>query len=103
MFSKAIVRTPAHNLGQGITEAGLGAPDIDLTFAQHQAYIEYLEHAGVRVTVLDAVEEYPDSVFVEDTAVMIPFDGGTAAFMTYPGAHSRRGKSVLLRLLSVLK
>ncbi len=97
MFSKAIVRIPAHNLGQGLTEAGLGCPDIDLTLAQHKAYIEYFKQAGIKVTVLDAVEAYPDSVFVEDTAVMIPFEGGTAAFLTCPGAQSRRGEVEIIQ------
>ena len=92
MFSKAIVRTPARSLGQGLTSSGLGAPDMELALKQHQNYIELFKQAGINVTVLDAVEEYPDSVFVEDTAVMIPFKGGTAAFLTCPGAESRRGE-----------
>lgn len=92
MFSNIIVRTPAENLGQGLTEAGLGCPDIPLTLAQHEGYIEYFELAGIKVTVLPAVEEFPDSVFVEDTAVMIPHPNGTAAFLTCPGAVSRRGE-----------
>ncbi|WP_304083794.1 dimethylarginine dimethylaminohydrolase family protein [Maridesulfovibrio ferrireducens] len=92
IFSKAIVRTPAHNLGHGLTEAGLGCPDMELTHVQHRNYIKYFESKGIAVTVLDAVEDFPDSVFVEDTAVMIPIDGGVAAFLTCPGAKSRRGE-----------
>ncbi|NDV27782.1 dimethylarginine dimethylaminohydrolase family protein [Desulfovibrio sp. JC010] len=92
MFSNAIVRTPAKSLGQGLTEAGLGCPDMELTAAQHKSYIEYLQQAGISVTILPAVEAYPDSVFVEDTAVMIPHTDGTAAFLTCPGAESRRGE-----------
>ncbi|WP_320174369.1 arginine deiminase family protein [Maridesulfovibrio sp.] len=92
MFSKAIVRTPAESLGEGITEAGLGCPDMELTRIQHNNYIKYFEQAGISVTVLPAVEEFPDSVFVEDTAVMIPHGNETAAFLTCPGAESRRGE-----------
>ncbi len=92
MFTKAIVRTPSHNMGQGITEAGLGCPDIGLTLEQHKNYVTFFKQAGISVTELDPVEEYPDSVFVEDTAVMIPFESGTAAFLTCPGAESRRGE-----------
>lgn len=97
MFSKAIVRIPAHNLGQGLTDAGLGCPDMDLTLDQHKAYIEYFKQAGINVTVLDAATDYPDSVFVEDTAVMIPFEGGTASFLTCPGAQSRRGEVEIIQ------
>lgn len=92
MFTKAIVRTPSHSMGQGLTEAGLGCPDIDLTLVQHRNYVDYFKQAGIKVTELSPVDEYPDSVFVEDTAVMIPFEGGTAAFLTCPGAESRRGE-----------
>ncbi|WP_319764323.1 arginine deiminase family protein [Maridesulfovibrio sp.] len=92
MFSKIIVRTPAQSLGQGLTEAGLGCPDMELTAAQHKNYIEYFTQAGIKVTVLPPVEKFPDSVFVEDTAVMIPHENGTAAFLTCPGAKSRRGE-----------
>ncbi|CCO23547.1 dimethylarginine dimethylaminohydrolase family protein [Maridesulfovibrio hydrothermalis] len=102
MFSKAVVRHPAQNLGQGLTGADLGCPDMELAFAQHRTYVDCLKQAGIKVTALDAVEEYPDSVFVEDTAVMIPFDGGTAAFLTCPGADSRRGEvDVIQSALSI--
>ncbi|WP_320171443.1 arginine deiminase family protein [Maridesulfovibrio sp.] len=92
MFSKAIVRTPSRSMGRGITEAGLGCPNMDMALAQHKNYTNYLKNAGIHVTELAPVEEYPDSVFVEDTAVMIPFSGGTAVFLTCPGAAPRRGE-----------
>lgn len=92
MFKKAVVRTPSMNMAEGLTGAGLGYPDMNLALEQHNNYIEYFKNSGISVTVLEPVNEYPDSVFVEDTAVMIPFDGGTAAFLTCPGAESRRGE-----------
>ncbi|OEU69573.1 MAG: dimethylargininase [Desulfovibrio sp. S3730MH75] len=98
MYKNAIVRTPSHNLGYGLTEAGLGCPDMDLTHAQHLEYIKCLKSKDIDVTVLDAVEEFPDSVFVEDTAVMIPVaGGGVVAFLTCPGAKSRRGEVEQIR------
>ena len=39
---------------------------------QHDEYIKTLEKTGVTVDVLEAVEEYPDSCFVEDVAVLTP-------------------------------
>ncbi len=98
LYKNAIVRTPSHNLGHGLTGADLGCPDMELTHAQHLEYIKYLETRDIAVTVLDAVEEFPDSVFVEDTAVMIPVDGGgVVAFLTCPGAKSRRGEVEQIR------
>jgi dimethylargininase len=89
MFTDAIVRLPCRNLVRGITTAGLGLPDFDLALEQHQAYVTALEQCGLRVKVLQAEEAYPDSVFIEDTALITT----RCAIMTYPGADSRRGEA----------
>jgi dimethylargininase len=91
-FTKAIVRKPALSLGAGLTEAGLGSPDPELTAGQHRAYCDALRSCGVEVILLDAVEEYPDSTFVEDPAVIM---GGTAV-ITRPGHPSRLGETGLI-------
>ena len=88
MFSKAIVRTPAKSLADGITTAGLGKPDYELTLQQHDRYIEALKSCGLTVTVMAADERFPDSMFIEDTALLMP----RCAIVTHPGAESRRGE-----------
>lgn len=69
-FTQAIVRRPGNSLIKGITTANLGKPDIDLATRQHNAYIDCLSECGVNVTILDADERFPDSVFIEDTAIV---------------------------------
>jgi dimethylargininase len=44
----------------------------DLARAQHAAYADALRAAGVEVHLLDADEAWPDCVFVEDPAVVVP-------------------------------
>ena len=56
----------------GISTAGLGLPDYDLACRQHADYVAALENCGLVVTVLPPDQEFPDSTFVEDTAVMLP-------------------------------
>ena len=46
MFTKAIVRKPAHTFANGITEAKLGKPDYKLAQKQHEAYCEALIKCG---------------------------------------------------------
>lgn len=70
MFSRAIVRPPASNFSTGLTTAGLGAPDYELALNQHEAYCRALEQCGLTLTRLKPDERYPDSCFVEDTAVL---------------------------------
>jgi dimethylargininase len=88
MFKNAIVRTPAKSLADGITTAGLGKPDYELTLEQHGQYVEALESCGLTVSVIEADDRYPDSMFVEDTALLMP----RCAIVTHPGAVSRRGE-----------
>ena len=55
---------------------------------QHAAYEDALRRAGCRVERLPDAPDLPDSVFVEDTAVV--FDD--VAVIARPGAESRRGE-----------
>ncbi len=88
-FSNVIVRRPAHSLIDGITSAPeLGKPDYDLALKQHDDYIAALKQCDVEVTVLPALEEFPDSCFVEDPAVITR----CGAIITNPGASSRNGE-----------
>lgn len=93
MFKKAIVRTPGKNMIKGISTAGLGIPDYELAIVQHADYIEALKECGLEVTVLAADEEYPDSTFVEDVALLT----SECAIITNPGAVSRRGEIVEIK------
>lgn len=97
MFTKAIVRQPCRNMVNGLTGSNLGKPDYDLAFIQHKNYVNALEDCGIKVTILEADEDYPDSVFVEDTALLTPF----CAVITNPGAQSRKGE--ILKMEEVLK
>lgn len=88
MFARAIVRGVPESISAGITTADLGKPDAAKTRVQHRTYVAALEGCGLDVTVLDADERYPDSVFVEDTAVVTD----RCAIVTNPGATERRGE-----------
>jgi dimethylargininase len=74
----------------GLTTAGLGVPDYERALAQHDAYIAALERCGLAVTVLPPEEAFPDSTFVEDTALVTQ----AGAIITRPGAPSRRDETV---------
>ena len=97
MFRNVIVRRPSRSMIDGITTADLGKPDYELALRQHDAYIEAMRACGAEVTVLPAMEEYPDSCFVEDVAVVTP----ECAIITNPGAPSRNGeKAYIVEALS---
>jgi dimethylargininase len=77
----------------GLTTAALGPPDYEKALAQHADYVKALEECGLEVLVLDADEAYPDSTFVEDTALLTP----ACAIITNPGAPSRRGEIIAIK------
>jgi dimethylargininase len=68
----------------------IGREPIDLARAhsQHAAYASALEAAGCVVERLAAENSLPDSVFIEDAAVVF----GELAVVTHPGAVSRRAE-----------
>jgi dimethylargininase len=88
LFTKALLRKPCRELVNGLSTAGLGVPDYEKALSQHEAYAEALRSCGVEVAIMAADENYPDSVFIEDTAVL----SEKVAVITRPGAHSRRGE-----------
>ena len=74
---------------KGLTTAKLGKPDFELACEQHQNYIEALKTCGLKVDILEADEDYPDSTFIEDVALLTP----RCAIITIPGAPSRKGEA----------
>jgi dimethylargininase len=98
MFTRAIVRPPGRNFADGLTTVDFGTPDYEITLRQHNAYCEALRSLGLTLTALPVDEQFPDSTFVEDTAILTE----RLAVITRPGALSRQGeidsiKTVLAR------
>ncbi|MEQ1617369.1 MAG: hypothetical protein ABL883_03365 [Terricaulis sp.] len=88
-FTNAIVRTPANSIVDGLRQMDVGPPSIEGVKEEHAAYIRALEEAGLSVETLPALERFPDSVFVEDTALVFR---GTAIVLK-PGASTRGGEA----------
>jgi dimethylargininase len=93
MFTRAIVRPPSTSFARGLTTAALGPPVLELALAQHARYAAALRECGLAVTELPADAAFPDSTFVEDTAVLVP----GCAIVARPGAPSRRGETAAVR------
>lgn len=64
------------------------AIDVDVARAQHTGYERALEEAGCVVQRIEASQEWPDAVFIEDTAVVLD----EVAIVARPGAASRRAE-----------
>lgn len=86
MLKHAIVCPPSANYAQGITTSDLGDPILEIALEQHTAYCAALEKCGLTLIKLEPNPLFPDSTFVEDTAVLTP----KSAILANPGATSRR-------------
>ncbi len=83
----AIIRKVSPSINDcELTFVGREPIDLGLAMRQHAGYRRVLEAAGLNVVELGSADDLPDSVFVEDCAVV--FD--EIAVITRPGAESRR-------------
>lgn len=87
-FSRAITRKPAASITDGLRAIDTGTPDLARMTAAHDTYVACLRETGAEVFELPACPAYPDSVFVEDTALCLP----QGAVLMRPGAPTRMGE-----------
>jgi dimethylargininase len=87
-YTRAIVRTPGRSVVNGVTTADLGKPEYHKALDQHEKYVEALQSCGLEVKVIPADEDYPDSTFVEDCAVLTE----NCAIIGKLGVNSRKGE-----------
>lgn len=89
MSRLAITRPVSRALAQcELTHIERREIDIDLARKQHASYEQALRDAGCEVRALEELCDFADSVFVEDTAIVLD----NVAVLTRPGAVSRRGE-----------
>jgi dimethylargininase len=91
-FTNAIVREPGRSVVHGISSAS-SPPGYDGVIAEHRYYVAALRGAGLMVDILPPLEAFPDSVFVEDPALVFP----EGAILLRPGVASRLGEAEEMR------
>lgn len=85
-FDSVIVRRPARSVVNGLRDGEGPSPTYEGVASEHDTYIDTLRSVGVKnITILDPLEEFPDSIFVEDPALV--FTEG--AILLRPGHETR--------------
>jgi dimethylargininase len=87
-FESALVRAPAPSVVKGL-RSGAAAPTYEGVLAEFEAYAAALARAGLAVETLEPLEDYPDAVFVEDPAFVLP----EGAILLKPGTPTRMGET----------
>ncbi len=88
-FTHAITRRPSASIVAGLRAVDTGSPSLEVMLQHHADYVATLKSTGATVVELGALEAFPDSVFVEDTALCLP----EGAVVMRPGAPSRLGEA----------
>ncbi|MFT6074786.1 MAG: dimethylargininase [Yoonia sp.] len=91
-FSHAICRKPSRSIVDGLRAVDTGAPDLGVFVSHHADYVAALRKTGANVTVLDALDGFPDAVFVEDAALCLQ----EGAVVMRPGAPTRLGEAAAM-------
>jgi dimethylargininase len=84
-FTHAIVRAPGRSVVHGLRDDPSRTPTYEGVVREHTAYVAALHAAGLTIDVLPPLEDFPDSVFVEDPALVF----AEGAILLRPGAPSR--------------
>jgi dimethylargininase len=92
-FTHAILRRPGASVVKGLRAGGGPDPALAEVLAEHAGYAAALADAGLTLTTLDPLEQFPDAIFVEDPALVFP----EGAIVLRPGAASREAEGEFLR------
>jgi dimethylargininase len=85
--TRALVRRPSPHLADGLlTHLERRPVDVDLARRQWDGYVAALAAEGWDIVEVPPADDFPDAVFVEDTAVVY----GDLAVIARPGAAERR-------------
>jgi dimethylargininase len=89
LFDLAFVRPPANSYIDCVsTDPDSSKIDVNLAREQHRQYISILRECGVKVVEMPPLETFPDSVFMQDPALL----GRSHAIMGRFGEAKRRGE-----------
>jgi len=91
LFDKVLVRPPGENYRDCLSKNPLhDTIDIESALDQHKEYVKLLEESGIEVEELPSLESYPDSIFIQDTALV--GEKSKTAVMCRFGVAERRGE-----------
>ena len=91
-FKNAIIRKPNKSIQKGLSSQNLH-PQYEIIKDEHSNYINALKDAGLKITLLETLEEYPDSIFVEDPALTYKSN----IIILNPSDPSRNGEKDIIK------
>ena len=91
-FTNAIVRKPNKSIHNALSSHYLH-PCYKKILEIHNNYITSIEEAGLNIIILDSLEQYPDSIFVEDPALVFKNN----IIILNPSDFTRNGEAKIIK------
>ena len=91
-FKNAIIRKPNKSIKNGLSSQNLH-PQYGIILEEQSNYIKAMEEAGLKINLLEPLEEYPDSIFVEDPAITYK----STVIILNPFDPSRNGEKNIIK------
>jgi dimethylargininase len=96
LFNTVLVRPPAREFPRCVSTHPLrNTVDLNLALKQHEDYVNALQEEGIEVKKLPSLDGFPDSVFIQDTALIRT--PSRKALISRFGEPSRRGEEASVR------
>ena len=92
IFKNAIIRQPNKSIQNGLSSQNLH-PQYEIIEEEHSNYIKAIKEAGLKINLLEPLEEYPDSLFVEDPALTYKSN----IIILNPADPSRNGENKIIK------
>ena len=91
-FNNALIRKPNKSIKNGLSSKNLN-PVFEKIKIVFKNYRNALQEAGLRINLLETLEEFPDSMFVEDPAIIYKSN----IIILNPSDASRNGEAKIIR------
>tara|TARA_B110001454_G_C12610966_1_gene388663 strand:+ start:176 stop:943 length:768 start_codon:yes stop_codon:yes gene_type:complete len=91
-FKNAIIRKPNKSIQNGLSSQNLH-PQYEIIEEEHSNYVQAIKEAGLKINSLETLEEYSDSIFVEDPALTYKSN----IIILNPSDPSRNGEKNIIK------
>ena len=91
-FKNIIIRKPNKSVQKALSSQNIN-PVFDNILKEHDSYVKVMNKLDLKVNLLEPLENFPDSIFVEDPALIYK----TNCIILNPSDSSRNGEKIIIR------
>ena len=90
-FNNVIIRKPNKNIKNALSSKNI-KPVYENILEEHNIYLNVMYSLGLKIKLLDPLQEFPDSIFVEDPALIYK----NTCIILNPSESSRNGEKIII-------